>query len=131
MTADMLRVIVAVEGVLLLCLDFRSFVYRKITEGMGLGWGCFAFILILLGAVPGLSDWCRVLPKEAYPAFLLLSVSVLLGAFRISCTISQLVRKNREIAMHVSLLNQENERILHEMKELWERENEKKDTVCH
>ena len=120
MTADMLRVIVAVEGVLLLCLDFRSFVYRKITEGMGLGWGCFAFILILLGAVPGLSDWCRVLPKEAYPAFLLLSVSVLLG-----------VRKNREIAMHVSLLNQENERILHEMKELWERENEKKDTVCH
>lgn len=120
MTANLLCIIIIVEGILLLCMDFRSYVYRKVTEGMGLGWGCFSIVLILLGAVPGLSDWCRVLPKEAYPAFILVSIVVLFGAFRISCSISQLIRKNQELAMHVSLLNQENERILHDLKHLRE-----------
>lgn len=122
MTANLLCIIIIVEGILLLCMDFRSYVYRKVTEGMGLGWGCFSIVLILLGAVPGLSDWCKVLPKEAYPAFILVSIVILFGAFRISCSISQLIRKNQELAMHVSLLNQENERILHDLKHLREQE---------
>lgn len=122
MTANLLCIIIIVEGILLLCMDFRSYVYRKVTEGMGLGWGCFSIVLILLGAVPGLSDWCKVLPKEAYPAFILVSIVILFGAFRISCSISQLIRKNQELAMHVSLLNQENERILHDLKQLREQE---------
>ncbi len=120
MTEDVLGIVIVAEGIVLLCMDFGSYAYRKLTESMGLGWGCISIVLILLGAVPGLSDWCRGVPREAYAAFILISIVVLLGTFCVSCSISQLIRKNRELAMHVSLLNQENERILHDLEVLRE-----------
>lgn len=50
--------------------------------------------------------------------------------------ISQLLLKTREMAMHITMLNQENERMMHELERLGqiveekdEREKEK-DTVC-
>jgi hypothetical protein len=41
-----------------------------------------------------------------------------MGMFYLSQAISQLIRKNQELAMQVSLLNQENESILRELREL-------------
>ena len=105
-------------GVLVLWLDFSSYAHRKMTESMGLLWGLFAVLLVLLGAVPGLSGWSGVIPKEACPAFLCVAITVIFGTFYISNNISKLLRKNQELAMHVSLLNQENERILNELVEL-------------
>lgn len=118
MTADFLRTIVAVEGIVLLVMAFLAFVYRKVTEGIGLGWGAFAVIMILLGTVPALAGWSGCIPKAAVPAFIVLNIAILLGTFYLSCRVSQLIRKNQELAMHVSLLNQENESILEELQEI-------------
>lgn len=122
MTAIILCVITVVEGLLLLGIDFFAFVYQKITVGVSLCWGGFALILVMLGAVPGLSAWSRAVPAEAVPAFFLISISAVFSVFYLSCAVSQLLRKNQELAMHVSLLNQENETILQKLKEAQERE---------
>lgn len=75
-------------------------------------------VLILFGAVPGLSDWSKVVPKEACAAFLVIGGIAILGTFYLSGNVSKLLRKNQELAMQVSLLNQENERILGELEAL-------------
>lgn len=124
--ADFLCIVVIIEGIVLLIVDFISFVYQKITVGIELCWSAFAVILILLGAVPGLSDWSRVVPREAVPAFILINLAVIFSFFYLSCAISQLLRKNQELAMHVSLLNQENEIILQKLKEGLTDEKERK-----
>lgn len=126
MMADILCAITVIEGITLLIIDFISFVYQKITVGIELCWSAFAVILILLGAVPGLSDWTRVIPREAVPAYLLISLAIIFSFFYLSCAISQLLCKNQELAMHVSLLNQENEIILQKLKnELTDKEENK------
>ena len=120
--ADVLRLIVVAEGIILLIMAFLAFVYRKMTEGIALSWGAFGGILILLGAIPAFAGWSRWLPAEAVPAFVVLTAAVMLGVFYLSCSVSQLIRKNQELAMHVSLLNQENESILEELQAIRERE---------
>lgn len=115
--AHILCLITVLEGIVLLIVDFISFVYQKITVGIELCWSAFAVLLILLGVVPGLSEWSKAIPIEAVPAFLLISLAIIFSFFYLSCAISQLLRKNQELAMHVSLLNQENEIILQKLKE--------------
>lgn len=115
--AHILCLVTVLEGIVLLIVDFISFVYQKITVGIELCWSAFAVLLILLGVVPGLSDWSKAIPIEAVPAFLLISLAIIFSFFYLSCAISQLLRKNQELAMHVSLLNQENEIILQKLKE--------------
>ncbi len=115
MTATFLCVMTVVEGIALLIVDFLSFVYRKITVGFMLCWGAFSIVFILLGAVPGLSDWTKIVPLEAVPAYMLISLSIMGCFFYLSCAVSELLRKNQELAMHVSLLNQENEIILEKL----------------
>lgn len=122
-----LRIAAVLTGILLMIIDFRAFVYRKISEGIAMCWCFIAAMFILLGAVPGLSDWSRMIPKEAVPALAFVTFGVLLAGFYLSCVLAQLLRKNQELAMHVSLLNQENESILNELKEMRSHEN----TVCH
>lgn len=120
--AHILCLVTVLEGIVLLIVDFISFVYQKITVGIELCWSAFAVLLILLGVVPGLSDWSKAIPIEAVPAFLLISLAIIFSFFYLSCAISQLLRKNQELAMHVSLLNQENEIILQKLKENSEKE---------
>lgn len=120
MMADILRMIVIIEGAALLVMAFLSFVHRKVTESIALSWGGFAVIMILVGAIPALAGWSSWIPPKAVPAFVLISAAMLLGVFYISCAVSQLIRKNQELAMHVSLLNQENESILEELRALRE-----------
>ncbi len=126
MIAGILCMITVLEGIVLLIVDFVSFVYQKITVGIELCWSAFAVVLILLGVVPGLSDWSKVVPREAIPAFLLISLAVIFSFFYLSCAVSQLLRKNQELAMHVSLLNQENEIILQKLKDRLTDEEEEK-----
>lgn len=130
---NLFGVLVAVMGVFILLLDFFAFVYRKLTEGIEMCWCFFGFVLFLLGVVPGLSAWTAAVPLYAYPAFFVFGISMVAIVFYLSIKLSQLIRKNQELAMHVSLLNQENESILEKLKEVREMERDEKteNTVCH
>lgn len=103
-------------GILLLCIDFWSLICKKFTELMGIGWGVFSILIIILGAVPGFSDWSSFMGQRECLVFFVLLAAIVIGFFFICRMISQLSMKNQELAMQVSLLNQENERILNELK---------------
>lgn len=116
--AEMLRVFVVVAGILLLIMDFVSYANRKMTESMGLGWVFFAVIMILSGVLPIWPIHDAVEESGYFMPACIIGFFVILGMFFLSQAVSQLIRKNQELAMQVSLLNQENERILRELGEL-------------
>lgn len=128
---DVLQLAVVIAGILLMGMDFITYVYQKVTESIGLCWLMIGAALVLLGLVPGLNAWTRAVPSNAVPAFILAGLVFFLSSFYFSSLISQLLRKNQELAMHVSLLNQENESILHEVKRLRKQVKENENIICH
>lgn len=111
-TANILRIIVGVTGGVLLWADFITLARRKMKEAIGMCWCIFGILLIALATVPGLTGWSKVIPTETVAAVVLLGVMLLWLLFTLSRHVSTLMMKNQELAMQVSLLNQENERIL-------------------
>lgn len=71
-----------------------------------------------MGAVPLFSSWCYLLARGTMIAMFLVGGLTIWGGFELSLMISSLAMKNQELAVQVSLLNQENERILDELCEL-------------
>jgi len=112
------RVVSIVAGIVLLMLSFKALVKKKMTEGIALGWAVGAVLLVVIGLVPCLNDWASKLSTTHVIALILSAAFVVGFVFKISSSISQLAMKNQELAMQVSLLNQENERILYEIQEL-------------
>lgn len=113
-----MRIVVILAGIFFLCLSFWAYSRKKMTESMGLIWVCFSILIILSGALPGISLWIVVLEKKHFLMIFGMAFIVFLGNFILSVNISLLIRKNQELAMHVSLLNQENEIILSQLAEL-------------
>lgn len=110
-----LRIIVVVLGIFLFGVTFVNYIKRKLTEKATLMWGFFALVTILSGAVPAFSEWSRaVCEGDLLVPFIIFIIAVYF-IFYTTKEISVLRRKNQELAMHVSLLNQENERILMEL----------------
>jgi predicted PurR-regulated permease PerM len=87
-------------------------------EKMAFLWGVFGFALILAGVVPGLSGWARVLSPRTCVALIMLLIVLLWLLYAMSITISDLSAKTQELAMQVSLLNNENEQLIKQMKNL-------------
>ena len=106
-----LRIILIVFGML-------SYAGKKLKEGFLLGWCLFALFFILAGIIPALSFCTGTFAVFSGPAQMILSAFLVLFLFKISEYVSVLSRKNQELAMQVSLLNQENERILTELQQL-------------
>lgn len=117
-----LRLVVVAAGIGLLLLDFLAYSYRKMTETIGLGWMCVSLLLLLFGVLPEKFFWHCLSGATWFLPLFLAGCLLLLVAFALSMSISKLIRKNQELAMHVSLLNQENEIILHELSKLMEQE---------
>lgn len=115
-------------GILLLLMAFYAYAMKKMTELIGILWGVIGIVMILLGSIPAWSAWTQEIKKlHAFP-LLCFGILLLFFVFGMSVHISLLIHKNQELAMQVSLLNQENEQILHKIEE---KNDEKKDPVCH
>lgn len=111
-TIMIVKIALIATGILFIILDFLAYAKQRLTENIGIGWGLFSTLLIITGAVLN--------PDEAdgdviYLLIFLLGLFLLFVVFGICKSVSVLIMKNRELAMQVSLLNQENERILHEI----------------
>lgn len=112
------RLIMVLIGVGLFLMTLSSLARRKMTESFCLTWGVVAVVIILAGILIrpyGISGWIS-------PTTLLLMVIIgmclIFGAFYITGRVSELERKNQELAIQVSLLNQENRMILDKLEEL-------------
>ncbi len=115
------RVIVIVAGICLMMLTFYMYSKRKLTDSIALGWGLFAAVMIMAGAIRAWSGWSRALALQSYPMVFAMGGLIIIIIFRHSIHLSLLLMKNQELAMHVSLLNQENEEIIGELHNLEQR----------
>ena len=88
---------------------------KKLTVNLAVAWEAIGIGLILVGTVPFFSSWCYLLARGTMIAMFLVGGLTIWGGFELSILISSLAMKNQELAMQVSLLNQENERILEEL----------------
>ena len=119
------RTFMVATGIVFLLWDFYSYARQKLNESMGLIWAFVSIALIVTGAVPalsgGVSEWLLI-------CLFIICLLLLFLLFKVTKAVSVLTMKNQELAMQVSLLNQENEKILHRLGIV---SDEKKDTVRH
>ncbi len=119
-------------GIILLFLDFLFYTKRRMSDNYGLIWIIFSAILIILGALPKV--WTAVTHIDAdFLIPMTIAMFVLIFAvFLLTSSLSVLSMENRELAMHVSLLNQENEMILEDLYQRREKHDggQTKNPVC-
>ena len=113
-----LRMIMVVAGCLFLILNFVTYVKKNLTEKFTWMWTFFCVVMILSGIVPGLNNWSFQFNSWGYMALCIILVLIVQFIFIITKEIANLKKRNKELAMHVSLLNQENERILAQLEKL-------------
>ena len=118
MDANMIRIGIGLVGILLMAASFLMHAYKKITVNYTVIWVLLGIVLFLIGIVPVFSEWTRYLATGTGLAFFCVGAIFLFEEFRTSAMISQLILREREMAMHVALLNQENEAILKELDRL-------------
>ncbi|MBQ9142133.1 MAG: DUF2304 family protein [Lachnospiraceae bacterium] len=115
---DYLRLVMALTGVLLFFMTVASLARRKMTESFSLTWGLISIILILSGILLrpyGISSFISV---TGLLLILVVGYCIIFGAFYITSKVSELARKNQELSMQVTLLNQENRMILEKLEEI-------------
>lgn len=117
-TGDVLRVIICCGGVVLLGITMSSLAKRRMTESFCLAWGIISVALILAGILLRPTMWNRYISITGMFLVLLLGFVVIYIAFFLSTRVSELMRKNQELAMQVSLLNWEKNELWKKVEEL-------------
>lgn len=102
-------------GIVLLIVALLSLVKRRMTEPFCLAWGLFALLLLLAGGLLHPVELNRYISATGMLLLLMLVYSVLVSLYALTRAISVLIRKNRELAMQVSILNEETERMEKEL----------------
>lgn len=135
MDANMIRIAIGMVGILLVVISFLMHSYKKIAVNYTVIWVLLGLILFLISVVPVFSEWTKQLASGTGLAFSCVGAIFLFEEFRNSVLISQLMVKTREMAMHVALLNQENEAMMKEIDRLSrmvgdDDEKKEEDSVC-
>lgn len=129
MDGTIIRIGLVVGGVVLFLFGFWTHSFKKLAVNYAVIWGV---LMVLMGAIPILSEWTHMLAPGTGLAFFCVGALILFTEVQNSLVISQLNMKNRELAMQVAMLNQESERMMHELEELIREQEEayaKKDSV--
>lgn len=125
-TAVIMKIGLIIVGVMIMIMSFVFHAKRKLTVNLAVVWEFLGVALILIGAVPVFSSWCHLLAKGTVIAMFVIGALALWGSYILCILLSNLSMKNQELAMQVSLLNQENELMLKEIEKLKEdRENDR------
>lgn len=122
-SGDVLRYVMILAGVYLLGLSVMSLAKRKMTEPFCLAWVFFSGLMILGGILLRPTGISAYISDAGLVLILLIGVLLVSATFFLSKAISELVRKNRELSMQVSLINEENRRMMTAIKELTEKVN--------
>lgn len=110
-----LRVFMIVLGCYLLVITLLSLAKRKMTEQFCLVWSVLSVLMVILGIVIKPSQIERYMRGEILALVLIVVLSVVWGLWFISTQVSILMRKNQELAMQTSLLNQDSENMLRQI----------------
>ena len=111
-TAAIVKFSVILVGIGIMAITFVMHAEKKLTVNLAVTWELLGIAAILSGAVPKFSGWSSRLSLGSLVVLLITAFLVLWGVYQMTIQISSLIMKNQELAMQVSLLNQENEMLL-------------------
>lgn len=117
-TAAIVKACVILMGIGIMIVTFVLHAKKKLTVNLAVTWELLGIAAILSGAVPRFSGWGSRIGLGSLVVLLITALLVLWGVYQMTIQISSLLMKNQELAILVSLLNQENERILRELEKL-------------
>lgn len=117
-SGSVLQIIMILTGIFLLCSTVTSLARRRMTESFCLAWGLISVIIVVAGICLRPLEWSHYVSTIGLVLIILIGFCVIYVAYFLSAKVSELSRKNQELAMQVSLLNQENERILQRLEQL-------------
>lgn len=123
---DIVRIGLVTEGIIIILGIFWLHTIKRMAVDLAVVWEFLGGLLLLAGVVPILSSWMGNLQTEVILALFLIEIACIAGGIEFSLLLSQLIMKSQELAVQVSLLNFENERVLAELKEI-----EKKVDLTH
>ena len=113
-----LQIILIIVGAVLLAAVASSLAKRKMTESFCLTWGLIAIIIILAGILLRPAEWNKYISGTGMLLLMMIGFCIIYGAYFMSAKVSDLIRKNMELAMQVSLLNREKEELHQRIDEL-------------
>lgn len=115
---DVLRLFVIIAGIYMLLKAILSLAKRKMTEPFCLAWALLAALMILSGILLNPSQMDRYVSTRGLILIIIVVSGILWGLWFISTQVSILKRRNQELAMQISLLNHDYEKMLRELEEL-------------
>lgn len=108
-------------GICLLVMAILSLAKRKMREPFCLAWAIVSVLLVICGILIEPSELERYVSLRILILIFLITIGVVWTLWFISTQLSILMRKNQELAMQISLLNQDSERMLKKLEELEKR----------
>lgn len=111
-TTTLLQILVVMGGIVFLLITSMQYAKKRMTEEIGMLWSLFSVLMIVIGLIPDSLAWVGQIRTSVAVVLFGFAFFCLLLLLYLSIVISQLLRKNEELTIQVSLLNQENEQIL-------------------
>ena len=115
---DVLRLFVIVAGAYMFLKAILSLAKRKMTEPFCLAWAGLSALMIFSGILLNPSQLDGYISTRGLILIIIIVSGILWGLWFISTQVSILKRKNQELAMQISLLNNDCEKILRELEKL-------------
>lgn len=115
---DVLRLFVIVAGAYMLLKAILSLAKRKMTEPFCLAWAVLSSLMILSGILLNPSQLDSYISTRGLILIIIVVSGILWGLWFISTQVSVLKRRNQELAMQISLLNNDYEKMLRELEKL-------------
>ena len=115
---DVLRLFVIVAGAYMFLKAILSLAKRKMTEPFCLAWVVLYALMILSGILLNPSQLDGYISTRGLILIIIIVSGILWGLWFISTQVSILKRRNQELAMQISLLNNDCEKILRELEKL-------------
>lgn len=115
---DVLRLFVIVAGAYMFLKAILSLAKRKMTEPFCLAWLVLSALMILSGILLNPSQLDGYISTRGLILIIIIVSGILWGLWFISTQVSILKRRNQELAMQISLLNNDCEKILRELEKL-------------
>ena len=127
-----LRIFVFISGVVLILLARNAIINKKMTVKQSLFWiGC-GIVIMIFGIIPQMVALVADLFGVEYGPSVIFSVAILFlfyGVFDCYKTNAELISKVQELAMEISLLNNENAKLKEEAMKLNKKNVEKQDNM--
>lgn len=109
----LLQILLIVAGILLFLCTINSLARKKLTETISMFWGVMALLFVVAGLLLLPLNWNQYVTLGALLVIAACFGVLLVGMFYLSQLLSFNIRKTQELAMQVSLLNQEHIKVDH------------------